>query len=110
MERPANRCCSAVGWEQRERAALQRCYAAKVALIEGEQPARLEPLCQNDKRRIGEAELQVAVLTRNAEGCAELGSGQALHLECALSQVLQECQLNIDAQASDNQVVGGGVT
>jgi hypothetical protein len=49
---------------------LQWCDAAKVALIEGDQPACLEALRQNDKRRIGESELQVAVPTRNAQGYA----------------------------------------
>ena len=38
----------------------------------------------------------------------ELGSSQALHLKCALSQVLEECQLNLDAEAGQNQVLGFG--
>ena len=38
----------------------------------------------------------------------ELGSSQALHLKCALSQVLEECQLNLDAESGENQVIGFG--
>ena len=38
----------------------------------------------------------------------ELGSSQALHLKCALSQVLEECRLNLDAEAGQNQVLGFG--
>ena len=49
-------------------------------------------------------------LVAEFEGCAKLGSGQALHLERALGQVLQECQLNIDAKAGENQVIGFGDT
>jgi hypothetical protein len=63
---------------------------AEGALVEPHQPVGLEALRQNDQRRIGETELQVAIASRHMERGTELGSCQALDLERALSKVLKE--------------------
>src|SRR5206468_10080643 len=79
-------------------------------MIERDQPAWPDALREHDERRVGEAELHVMVPARNAEGGAELGSIQALHLERAFCQVFKKCQLDIDAKAGQNQVICLGYT
>ncbi len=77
-----------VGRQQRELAALERRHGAERPLVEREQPPRAEPRREDHDRRVGQAQLQVAVPTRQARRRPELGPREALHLERTRRQVL----------------------
>lgn len=61
---------SAVGWQEGERATLEREHIPEGALVKREQPSCPKAVCQNDERSVSQAYGNIAVLSSKIQGCA----------------------------------------
>ena len=66
------------------------------------------PVGQHCKRGVGKAQLEVAVSTRQVAGRSQLLAIEAVDDEGARSEVVEEGELDGDAEPGEDQVVGLG--
>src|SRR5687767_13775771 len=97
-----------VSRENGERAAAKRGDRAERALIEAHESRGAVSVSENDQRGISQVDAEIAMLFDQPSRHAELLASQTLDLERPSSQILDECQLDIDAKALEDQVVGLG--
>ncbi len=97
-----------IGGEDREGLPAQWRHRAEGALVEAGDPIGSMPVGQHCKRGVGKAQLEVAVATRQVAGRSQLLAVEAIDDEGARREVIEEGDLDVDTQPSEDQVVGLG--
>lgn len=65
-------------------------------------------LRQDHERGIGEADAQVSVALDKIPRDSQVGPGQRFHCECALREIGEELELDLDTETIQDQVVSLG--
>ena len=97
-----------VGGEDREGLAAQRGHSPEGALVEAGDSIGPMSVGQYGKRGVGEAQLEVAVAARQVAGHSQLLAIEAIDDEGSRREVVEEGELDVDAEPGEDQVVGLG--
>lgn len=94
-----------VGGEQGEAPTRERGYGAKVALVEGEEPAGAMPVREDNDREVGKSEVEAGVAIVKGEGDGVLIFCEGFDSEPPLGQVLQKGARRLHTNSPAQQVV-----
>lgn len=89
---------SRVGGKDLERSSSERRDGPEGALVEREQPCAAIAIGEDDQGGIGQTDGEIAVPSDELASRGELGSRQAFDLERAGGQIVDEGELDVDAQ------------
>lgn len=98
----------AIGWENRERLAARSAEHPEVALVEGENLSYPMAVGQHDDRGVGESDLVIGVAGDDAPCDSEVLGVEGSELEAASGDLVQQCELPLDAPSREREVVGLG--
>jgi len=94
-----------LGREDGETPALNRADRPEGALVERHDPAGVVPGCEEHERSVRKADLELRVLLDEQSAACDVVLVEALADEGPLREILKECELDLETQPVQDQVV-----